>query len=80
MAFRLKSIQMIADTKPLAEVTQEAINILLREIGVVNTVRFLNQYTMGYGNYTGERDQLFGNMTLENIIRDIKTDRETPNN
>jgi hypothetical protein len=68
---------MIADTKPLAEVTQEAINILLREIGVINTVRFLNQYTAGYGNYTEEREQLFESMTLDNIITEIKKGRET---
>ena len=40
------------DAKPLSEITQEAISILLREIGVINTVRFLNQFTGGYGNYT----------------------------
>lgn len=43
---------MIAETKPLAEITHEAIRILFREMGVVNTVRFINQYTAGYGNYT----------------------------
>ena len=43
---------MMVDTRPLAEVTQEAISILYREIGVVNTVRFLRQFTSGYGNYT----------------------------
>ena len=35
---------MIVSTKPLAEVTHEAIGILLREIGIVDTVRFLNQF------------------------------------
>lgn len=45
--------------RPLAEVTYEAINMLLREIDVVDTVRFFNQYTAGYGNYTGEREQLY---------------------
>lgn len=34
---------MTAQTKPLYEITQEAILILFREIGVVNTVRFINQ-------------------------------------
>ncbi len=63
-------------TKPLTEVTQEAISVLLREIGVVNTVRFLNQYSTGYGNYVEERDQLFGHLTLDEIISEIKKDRE----
>lgn len=67
---------MTAEIRTLAEVTQEAILVLLREIGVVNTLRFLNQYTTGYGNYTEEREQLFGQMTLEEIVAEIKKDRE----
>ena len=67
---------MMTVTKPLTEVTQEAIAVLLREIGVVNTVRFLNQYSTGYGNYVEERDQLFGHLTLDEIISEIKKDRK----
>lgn len=66
---------MMAVTKPLTEVTQEAITLLLREIGVVNTVRFLNQYSAGYGQYVAEREQLFGHLTLDEIINEIKQDR-----
>jgi hypothetical protein len=64
------------DTRPLSEVTQEAIDVLLREIGVVNTVRFLNQFTGGFGNYTEERQLLFGDMTLDEIIAGIEQDRQ----
>ena len=67
---------MTTVTKPLTEVTTEAIALLLREIGVVNTVRFLNQYSTGYGNYVAERDQLFGHLTLDEIIREIREDRQ----
>lgn len=67
---------MTAETRPLAEVTQEAIRVLLREIGVVNTLRFLKQYTVGYGDYTAERDQLFGQLTMAEIVGEIKRDRE----
>jgi len=66
---------MIAETKPLAEITQEAIRVLFREIGVVNTVRFINQYTTGYGNYTEERRELFANQTLDELIDEIKQRR-----
>jgi hypothetical protein len=68
---------MIAEPRPLAEITQEAIKVLLREIGIVNTLRFLNQYTAGYGNYTKEREQLFGRLTLDEIIAEMKKDRQT---
>lgn len=67
---------MTTVTKPLTEVTTEAIALLLREIGVVNTVRFLSQYSTGYGNYVTERDQLFGHLTLDEIIREIREDRQ----
>ena len=66
---------MTAQTKPLYEITQEAILILFREIGVVNTVRFLNQYTTGYGNYTEERRELFADRTLDGLIDEIKQRR-----
>jgi activator of 2-hydroxyglutaryl-CoA dehydratase len=63
---------MIQEPKPLIQITQEAIQVLYQEIGVVDTVRFLNQFTTGYGNYTIERDALFANMTLDDILADIK--------
>ncbi len=67
---------MIREPKPLTQITQEAIQVLYQEIGVVDTVRFLNQFTTGYGDYTTERDALFANMTLDDILADIKAGRK----
>jgi len=66
---------MVVQTRPLAEVTQTAIRVLCREIGLVDTMRFVNQFTMGYGDYTAERDELFGDMTLDDMITAIKQTR-----
>ncbi len=66
---------MIRKAKPLAEITQDALRVLCREIGVVNTVRFVGQFTTGYGNYTEEREQLFADMTLDDIVSTMKHDR-----
>jgi hypothetical protein len=63
---------VIVENKPLAEITSEAIRMLSREMGIVDTVRFLNQFTTGYGNYVEEREQLFGHLTLDEIIAEIK--------
>jgi hypothetical protein len=63
---------MTVQVKPLAEVTQEAIRVLIQELGPANTVRFVNQFTVGYGNYTEERQQLFAGMTLDDIVSEIK--------
>lgn len=66
---------MTARTKPLAEVTQRAIEILCRELGTADTVRFINQFTTGHGDYTSERDVLCAGETLDPIIADIKQTR-----
>ena len=63
---------MTAQTRPLAEVTRRAIAILTRELGAADTLRFVNQFTTGLGDYTAEREQLFAGETLEQIIGAIK--------
>ena len=63
---------MMVPTKPLSEVTQQALAVLIKEIGVVNTVRFLHQFTTGYGDYTAERDALFADLTLDELLATIK--------
>ena len=66
-------------TKPLAEITQDALKILYKEIGIVNTLRFVSQFTVGYGNYTEEREQLFGDMSLDDMVSEIKGRRSQTN-
>jgi hypothetical protein len=63
---------MIVHTKPLSEVTQQALAVLIKAIGVVNTVRFFNQFTMGYGDYTAERATLFADLTLDALLAAVK--------
>lgn len=67
---------MVVQTMPLAEITHTAIRVLCREIGVANTLRFFGQFTVGYGNYTDERDAIFVDMTLDDMIAEIKRNRE----
>ncbi|MFN2132493.1 MAG: hypothetical protein ACK2VD_18350 [Anaerolineae bacterium] len=66
---------MVVDTKPLAEITEDALRVLYREIGLVNTVRFISQFTVGFGDYTEERRRLFQDMTLEDIVTEIRDER-----
>lgn len=70
---------MLADTLPLAEVTKEALRVLYKEIGIVNTVRFVNQFTVGYGNYVEERKILFADMTLDDLFAEMEKARQTRN-
>ncbi|MFB2879685.1 hypothetical protein [Floridanema aerugineum] len=63
---------MSSQAKSLSEITQQAIELLSKEIGIVNTVRFLNQFSTGYGNYTDEREQMFKDLTLEDILKQME--------
>jgi hypothetical protein len=58
--------------RPLSEITHQAIHILSRELGVVDTIRFLSQFNTGQGDYTQERETLFAELTLDTIISEIK--------
>ena len=66
---------MTIPLKALAEINQEAVQILSREIGLANTIRFINQFTTGMGNYTEERRELFAGMELDDILSAIKQRR-----
>ncbi|HEY0601902.1 MAG TPA: hypothetical protein VGD58_03275 [Herpetosiphonaceae bacterium] len=68
---------MTTTATPLTEITITAIRLLCQEIGVVNMARFLNQFTNGYGNYAEERDQLFGELTVDEIVAQIKQNRNS---
>ena len=63
---------MTVQEKALSEITKEALEVLSKEIGIANTIRFINQFTMGYGDYTQERERIFEDMTLDDILNEIK--------
>jgi len=67
---------MITEVKPLAEINQQAIHLLSQELGVINAVRFLKQFTVGFGDYTEEREALFGGKTLDQIVSEIEQRRK----
>lgn len=63
---------MSVSDRPLSEVTREAINLLKRELGVVDTIRFLRQFKPGSGNYTEERDALLRDLSLDEIFAEAR--------
>ena len=63
--------------KPLAEVTDHAIHVLANEMGVADTVRFLNQFLTGSGNYTEERAALFADASLDDLLAEIRRMRSS---
>ena len=63
---------MTLQVQPLNVITAKAIHILSKEIGLDNTIRFINQFTPGYGNYTEERNKMFNKMSVADIVKEIK--------
>ncbi len=68
---------MTVALKTLNEINQEALELLTREIGLANTLRFINQFTPGFGDYTEERRQFFGKLTVDDIVEEMKADRRS---
>lgn len=64
---------MSAHIQPMAELNQRATQALVREVGVVDAIRFINQFRAGHGNYTAERREDLAGMSVQDIIAQIKT-------
>jgi hypothetical protein len=60
---------------PLIEVSRLAVEILQRELGVADTLRFMSQFSSGQGDYSAERDRMFAGATLDQLIGEIKQGR-----
>ena len=63
--------------KPIAEVTAQAMELLNKEMGIVDTARFIRQFSPGHGNYTEERNALLAGLTHDQIVGEIKNKRRT---
>ena len=63
---------MSVPAKSLSDITNQALHVLAREIGTVDTMRFLGQFSTGTGNYTEERAALFGHLTLDEVLAEIR--------
>lgn len=64
---------MNAHLEPIARVTQRARDALVKELGVVDTLRFLGQFRAGSGDYTAEREKLFHGLTVVDIANEIRS-------
>ena len=66
---------MTTEPVSVAQITATAVALLSRELGPVNTARFINQFTVGSGDYTQERDDIIGNPPVAEIVAAIKQRR-----
>ncbi|XZE20378.1 hypothetical protein SH449x_000246 [Pirellulaceae bacterium SH449] len=72
------ALQVNLELMTTAEITTEAIKLLCREIGPVNTARFINQFSSGTGDYTQDRSRFLGDRSVQDIVSEIKIQRTQP--
>jgi len=60
----------------LYDIHRAGIEILSRELGPAGMIRFLQQYETGSGDYSKERHQWLGNMTIEEIAEHARKRRK----
>lgn len=63
---------MTIRARPLYEISRAGHAALVRELGVVDALRFLSQYTSGSGDYTAERDSWLGEDSLEDLFKEVE--------
>jgi len=61
------------------EIRQQGYKALIDSLGVANTLRFLQQLGVGYGDYTQERHQWLDQLTLEDF-RDFVQQKSSESN
>lgn len=44
----------------------------IEEMGIVNTARFIHQFTLGAGDSVAEKERLYGRMTVADIATAIR--------
>ena len=63
------------NVKDFNAVRNAGINALIEDLGITGAINFIRQFDMGYGDYTKERAQTKDNMSVEDIVSEIKQRR-----
>lgn len=66
---------MSVHLQPIQQLNKRAEEALVKEIGIVDTLRFLSQFRTGAGDYTADRKTLFEGLSAKDIVREIKERR-----
>jgi len=46
-------------------------------MGAADAARFIGQFTTGYGDYTEERKEMLKDLTLEEVVREIRSEKQS---
>ncbi len=62
-------------TKTQQELVRQGYQALVDTLGVVDTIRFIQHFSPGQGDYTKERHEWLGQISLEDIFTSMKQRR-----
>lgn len=65
-------------TMTLEQVRLAGLQALSRDLGPVGLVRFLQQFALGYGDYTAERRGWLGDPSVGDILQEIEQKGKKP--
>ncbi|MGH7720119.1 MAG: hypothetical protein ACREON_14920 [Gemmatimonadaceae bacterium] len=65
-----------ARTATPEQIRRAGIEVLARELGVVGMVRFLQQFDPGVGDYTRDRHQWLGNLSVDELFDRMERKRQ----
>ena len=68
-----ENITMSTSIRSPEEIRQLGLNALTHSLGSVDTIRFLQQFDRGQGDYTKERNAILGNPNLEEVLQELES-------
>lgn len=57
------------------QIRKRGLEALAKALGPVGMVRFMQQFEMGSGNYTRDREQQLKGVTVHDVVEEIKSHR-----
>lgn len=66
-------------TKTQQEIVKIGYKALIESLGVVDSIRFIQYFSQGQGDYTKERHQWLDNISLEELFELMKQHPESDN-
>ena len=60
----------------ISAIREKGFNALTRELGPSGMAIFIRQFENGSGNYTVEREEIFKDLTIDDIVSSIKKRKE----
>jgi hypothetical protein len=69
---------MRSETMNPAEIRKLGLEVLVKTLGPVRMVRFLQQFETGVGDYTKQRARWLKDIDIEVIVKEIKRRRKAP--